>query len=79
MKTMTCKQLGGTCDKEFHAGSFEEMAELSKKHGMEMFQNNDADHFKAMNDMKEHMKTPEAMKQWFENKRKEFDSLPEDK
>ena len=41
MKTMTCKQLGGACDKEFHANSFEEMAELSKRHGMEMFQKGD--------------------------------------
>jgi len=31
MKTMTCKQLGGGCDTKFHANSFEEMAELSKK------------------------------------------------
>ncbi len=31
MKTMTCKQLGGACDKEFQANTFEEMAELSKK------------------------------------------------
>ena len=47
MKTMTCKQLGGACDKEFHANSFEEMAELSKKHGMEMFQKGDKDHLEA--------------------------------
>ena len=79
MKTMTCKQLGGACEKEFHAGSFEEMAELSKKHGMEMFQKGDQEHIKAMNAMQELMKTPDAMKQWFENKRKEFESLPEDK
>ncbi|MGH2553593.1 MAG: hypothetical protein ACRDEB_07745 [Chitinophagaceae bacterium] len=79
MKTMTCNQLGGACDKEFHAASFEEIAEQSKKHGMEMFQMNDPDHLKAMNEMKELMKTPEAMNQWFENKRKEFNSLPEDK
>ena len=32
-----------------------------------------------MNEMKELMKTPEAMKEWFENKRKEFNALPEDK
>ena len=38
MKTMTCKQLGGACDLEFHANSFEELADMSKKHGMEMFQ-----------------------------------------
>jgi hypothetical protein len=79
MKTMTCKQLGGACDKEFHADSFEEMAELSKKHGMEMFQKGDENHLKAMKEMQELMKTPVAMKEWFEDKRKEFDALPEDK
>lgn len=79
MKTMTCKQLGGACDKEFHANSFEEMAELSKKHGMEMFQSGDEKHLNAMNEMNELMKTPEAMIEWFENKRKEFDALPADK
>ena len=55
MKTMTCKQLGGACDKEFHASTFEEIAELSKQHGREMFQNNDADHLKAMQKMQELM------------------------
>jgi len=34
---MTCKQLGGACDVEFKADIFDEIAELSKKHGMEMF------------------------------------------
>lgn len=77
MKTMTCKQLGGACDKKFHANSFEEIAEMSKKHGSEMFQNGDEDHLKAMNEMKDLMQEPEAMKEWFENKREEFESLPE--
>ena len=27
MKTMTCKQLGGACDIEFTANSFEEIAQ----------------------------------------------------
>jgi hypothetical protein len=78
MKTMTCKQLGGACDLAFHSNSFEEMADMSKKHGMEMFQNADEAHLEAMNEMKELMKTPDAMKTWFENKRKEFETLPED-
>ena len=77
MKTMTCKQLGGACDKEFHANSFEEMAEVSKEHGMEMFQMGDEVHLKAMNDMQELMKSPETMKEWFEKRRIEFDALPE--
>lgn len=77
MKTMTCRQLGGGCDMEFHANTFEEMAELSKNHGMEMFKSNDVDHQKAMAEMQKLMQSPEAMQAWFENKRKEFDALPE--
>ena len=75
MKTMTCKQLGGACDLEFHANSFEEIAEMSKQHGMEMFQKGDEAHLKAMNEMQELMKSPEAMKNWFKDKRREFDAL----
>jgi hypothetical protein len=77
MKTMTCKQLGGACEKVFHANTFEEMAEMSKQHGMEMFQKADPAHLKAMNEMQELMKSPKMTKEWFENKRKEFDALPE--
>lgn len=78
MKTMTCKQLGGACDTLFHANTFEEMAEMSKKHGSEKFQLGDEQHLKAMNKMMELMKSPETMNAWFKNKREEFDSLPED-
>lgn len=49
MKTMTCKQLGGACDKEFHAQTFEEMAELSKQHGMA---------WKCFNKMMKHILKP---------------------
>ena len=73
---MTCKQLGGACDKEFNANTFEEMAEMSKKHGMEMFQKGDEAHLKAMNEMQELMQSPDAMSEWFENKRSEFNALP---
>ncbi len=78
MKTMTCKQLGGPCEKEFHADTFEDIAEISKQHGMEMFQKKDEAHLKKMNEMQELMKKPEAMKDWFEMKKKEFEELPED-
>jgi hypothetical protein len=77
MKMMTCKQLGGACDKAFHANSFEEISGMSKQHAMEMFQKKDAAHLRAMNEMQELMKKPEAMKQWFENKKKEFEALPQ--
>ena len=78
MKTMKCKQLGGACEKEFHANSFDEIAEMSKRHGMEMFEINDEAHLKAMDEMRALMQKPEAMEEWFESKKKEFEALPED-
>jgi len=78
MKTMKCNQLGGACDIQFHANTFEEIAEISKQHGMEMFQKKDQAHLNAMNEMQALMKDPGAMKAWFESKRKEFNALPED-
>ncbi len=77
MKTMTCIQLGGACEMEFHANTFEEISEMSKKHGMEMFQQGDSAHLEVMNKMKELMKSPEAMNEWFEDRRKQFDALPD--
>jgi len=78
MKTMTCKQLDGACDKEFRASTFREVAEMSRNHGMEMFEINDEKHAEAMNGMKGLMSNPEAMKKWMEAKRKEFEALPAD-
>ena len=77
MKTMTCKQLGGACNKEFHAGTFEEIAEMSRNHGMEMFQAGDEEHLKAMQKMQELMESPEAMNKWMDERKRLFESLPE--
>ncbi|GAB1258380.1 hypothetical protein NBRC116494_28820 [Aurantivibrio plasticivorans] len=77
MKTMNCKQLGGACEAEFHADTFEEMAELSKQHGMEMYKKQDVAHLSAMEKMRKLMDDPEEMNKWFESKRIEFNELPE--
>lgn len=78
MKTMTCKQLGGACDKTFSAETFEEMVELSKNHGMEMFQKNDKAHLDAMNEIKALMTSPEAMEKFQADRLKAFNALPSD-
>ena len=78
MKTMTCTQLGGACDKEFRGNAFEDLAQLSQQHGMQMHQQQDAPHLEAMQKMQELMKDPAKMQEWFESKKAEFDSLPED-
>lgn len=78
MKTMTCKELGGACNQKFSANTFEEITELSKKHGTEMYHKGDEAHLAAMGKMMELMENPEAMKQWLEEKRTDFDNLPKD-
>ncbi len=75
MKTMTCKQLGGACDLEFHAETFEEIAKQSQQHGKEMFEQQDEAHLQAMQEMRTLMQDPEAMQQWMDKKRKEFKGL----
>lgn len=77
MKSMTCKELGGACDKTFTASTFGEIAEMSQKHGAEMFRKGDEAHMIAMEKMKELMNNPAAMQQWFDEKRRVFDNLPD--
>jgi hypothetical protein len=78
MKTMSCIQLGGVCEEKFQANTFEEIAEMSRQHGMQMLQKNDKAHLDAMQEMQQLMATPKAMKTWFDDKKYEFSLLTED-
>lgn len=75
IKMMTCKQLGGACDLEFKAETFEEIAALSRAHAQKMIQQKDKAHGEAMQKMQQLMKSPDSMKIWMENKRRAFDAL----
>jgi predicted component of type VI protein secretion system len=75
MKSMTCRQLGGACDVVFEAETFEQIAELSKQHGMEMYQKQEPAHLDAMNKIQAMMQNPEEMKAWYEEKKREFNAL----
>lgn len=77
MKVMTCKQLGGACELEFRAPTFQEMAKLSQAHGTEMFQQKEPAHLQAMNEMRTLMNDPSAMGKWMADKEAEFNQLPE--
>jgi len=73
---MKCSQLGGpeSCNEEFQAETFEEIANLSKRHAMEMME--DSDHKQAMDKMSEMMTDQEAMQTWMEKRKQEFEALP---
>lgn len=77
MKIMTCRELGGACDLAFRADTFEEMAQQSKQHGLDMYDQGDVAHLAKMDEIAELMKSPEAMKAWFAEKRKAFDARPD--
>jgi len=78
MKIMTCRELGGACEIKLQAETFGQITELSMQHGIEMMQQNDEAHMKAIQNMKEIMKNPLTMNEWFAMKKAEFDALPED-
>ena len=42
-----------------------------------MFQKKDQAHLAAMDEMMKLMQSPEAMKNWMDDKRKAFDALPD--
>ena len=75
MKTMTCKQLGGACDKAFSADTFDEIVTMSKRHGMEMFEKNDKSHLNAMEEISVLMQDQSKMQEWFNQKKEEFNAL----
>lgn len=80
MKRVKCNQLGGpeSCAVEFEADSFEQIAELSKEHAVEMAKRNDEAHLDAMQEMREMMENdPEGLQKWMEKKEEEFNALPD--
>ncbi len=75
MKTMTCKQLGGACNKTFSADTFDEIVTMSKRHGMEMFEKNDKSHLDAMEEISVLMQDQSKMQEWFNKKKEAFNAL----
>jgi Protein of unknown function (DUF1059) len=60
MKRLSCRDLGGPCDAELVADSFEEMGNTSRQHVVEQVQAGDQDHQLAANKMME--ATPDQQK-----------------
>ena len=74
---MTCKQLGGACDKQFTASTFDELADQSRAHIMQMMATQDADHMPAIQTAMKMMQDPAVMETWINEKIALFEALPE--
>ena len=78
MRKITCRELGGACDAEFLGNSFEDVAKQSQEHGMQMFQEKDDLHLKAMEEMQSVMASIDAMEKWIKGRQEYFYSLPDE-
>ena len=77
MKTMTCKQLGGSCDLELTGATADEIIKAQDKHLKEVVGSGDTAHESALNDMKGRWKHPIAGMGWYRQVKKDFAALPE--
>ena len=80
MKTMTCRQMGGPCDKAMQAESADEMMGKGAAHVNEMAGQGDTAHQGPKQMMEEMQQNPESdeAKAWGEKFHTEFEALPQD-
>jgi predicted small metal-binding protein len=71
IKTLTCRELGGTCDEEFSGEKFNEIMQKAMPHMME-----DEAHKAAVMNME--TTTGDNKEQWMARMHQEFDAKPED-
>jgi hypothetical protein len=75
MKLLTCRDLGGPCDAELVAETFEEMGNMGRQHVVELIQAGDEDHKIAADRMTE--ATPEEQKAMMAELKSKFDAAPD--
>ena len=78
MKTMTCKQLGGTCDLAHHGDDANEIIKAQDRHLRDAVAAGDADHEPALTDMKGRWKRPVSGLKWYRRVQSDFAALPAD-
>ena len=75
MKKLSCRDLGGPCDAELIADTFEEMGNKSRQHVVEQIQAGDEDHKVAADKMTE--ATLEEQKAMMAELKSKFDAAPD--
>ncbi len=78
MTTMTCKQLGGPCDVQFHGKTANEVIKAQDYHLKEMVANGDETHKSALREMQGRWKRPLSGMAWYRQTKRDFAALPED-
>ena len=77
MKSMTCKQMGGSCDTAFRGETADEVIKAQDKHLKEAVAGGDEAHKDALEAMKGRWKNPIKGMGWYRDTKKTFAALPE--
>jgi predicted small metal-binding protein len=78
MKTMTCRQLGGSCDLEFHGNTADEIIKAQDKHLNEIVAGGDEAHAGALQEMRGRWKHPISGMSWYRSTKRDFAVLADD-
>jgi len=78
MKTMTCQDLGGSCDLAHHGATADDVIKAQDRHLKELVAEGDTAHEPALRDMKARWKHPVKSMDWYKQVKNDFASLPED-
>jgi hypothetical protein len=76
MKTMTCQQLGGVCDRSLDGDTGDDIIKAQDRHLREMVAAGDTTHANALHDMKSRWKNPIAGMGWYRKVKRDFKALP---
>ena len=78
MKTMTCKQLGGTCELEHHGDDYNVIIKAQDQHLKDVVAAGDTAHEPALKDMKARWRKPVSGMKWYKQVQRDFEALPSD-
>ena len=78
MKTMTCRQMGGPCDKAFQGETADDVINAQDQHLKDAVAAGDTAHEPANKDMRGRWKHPIKGMGWYKDTKKAFAALPED-
>ncbi len=76
MRTMTCRQLGGSCDLAHHGDDANEIIKAQDQHLRDAVAAGDRDHDRALQEMKGRWKRPVSGLKWYRQVQRDFAALP---
>ena len=77
MKSMTCKQLGGPCDREHHGDDADEIIHAPDHHLKDSVAAAETDHEAALKDVKGRWKSPVSGLMWYRQVHRDFAAFPD--